>query len=307
MWQKHCLAFVKLKYEKLEFRNLKCTQSVRLRVKAVAGSEHTFSALRLSCESLSIVRASAVAYQRDLHNPYVNTALPARIASLQRMALKYGLSTLHQNCFPPRKFGAVHLICFIGFHSPPWWSHAVVKCCSTLLRTVTARQWTRWPQSVLCTWEQARRKDRDHAAGGGTAMDLAPCLTSSTRSGMLPTDAPRSADVEGLSIWCQQPLGDVFPPLQYPESLQAPAQHCTVWWEMGTSGGRGSTCCTLIWGNAMRAFFWKREVCAKCYHCHSKKRAALLQSSMFQCLVIVKAKKCHPVHNKRPSLNHILQ
>ncbi|XP_076197666.1 uncharacterized protein LOC143161986 [Aptenodytes patagonicus] len=144
--------------------------------------------------------------------------------------------------------------------NPPWWSHTAVKCCSTLLRTVTAQQWTRWPQSVLRTWEQARRKDRDHAAGRGTAMDLAPCPTSSTRSGMLPTDAPRSADVEGLSIWCQQPLGDVFLPLQYPESLQAPAQHCTVWWEMGISGGRGSTCCTLFWGNATRAFCWKREV-----------------------------------------------
>lgn len=62
-----------------------------------------------------------------------------------------------------------------------------------------------------------------------------------------------------------------IPSLQYPESLQAPALHCTVWWEMGTSGGRGSTCCTLFWGNAMRAFCWKCEVCAKCYHCHSKR------------------------------------
>lgn len=35
--------------------------------------------------------------------------------------------------------------------------------------------------------------------------------------------------------------------------------------------GRGSTCCTLLWGNATTAFRWKRGVCANCYHCHAKK------------------------------------
>lgn len=52
MWQKHCLAFKKLKYKKLKFCNLKCTESVRLWVKAIAGSEPTFSALQPSCKSL---------------------------------------------------------------------------------------------------------------------------------------------------------------------------------------------------------------------------------------------------------------
>lgn len=63
MWQKHCLAFIKLKYKKLKFCNLKCTESVRLWVKAKAGSEPTFSALQLSLSFL-ILCASAVAYQR---------------------------------------------------------------------------------------------------------------------------------------------------------------------------------------------------------------------------------------------------
>lgn len=45
MWQKHCLAFIQLKYEKLEFCPLKWMDSVRLQVKAVAESGPAFSAL----------------------------------------------------------------------------------------------------------------------------------------------------------------------------------------------------------------------------------------------------------------------
>lgn len=66
----------------------------------------------------------------------------------------------------------------------------------------------------------------------------------------------------GSHIWCQQPPGDTSPAA--PQPPRAPR---------GGNGytGRGRTGCTLLWGNATTAFRWKREVCANCYHCHSKK------------------------------------
>lgn len=47
----------------------------------------------------------------------------------------------------------------------------------------------------------AARRDSNHAAGGGMAVGLAPCPNSRTRSGMLPTNAPRYSRQETCCIY----------------------------------------------------------------------------------------------------------
>lgn len=75
--------------------------------------------------------ASAVAQQRDLQHPDMNTALPACAASLQRVALNYGWATFTE-MDSARKFGSVHLICSMGFLNPPSLrSHATGEGCDT--------------------------------------------------------------------------------------------------------------------------------------------------------------------------------
>lgn len=130
--------------------------SVRLQVKGVAGSEPAFSALRPSCESLFL---HCMCFSCGIPKGPIQSICECCSACPRCLAAKNDSEVWVVNIAaklfpPPRKFGAIHLICFVGFHSPPRWSHASVKGCSTLLRTVTAQQWTRCPRSVLRTWEQ---------------------------------------------------------------------------------------------------------------------------------------------------------